>query len=154
MFLGATDAINLVALSYASSSLKPGDEIILSVMEHHSNLVPWQMVAQRTGAILKFVEFTKDGTMMFDYEHYKSLLSSKTKLVCVAHASNVLGYINPVKEIIEEAHKVGAKVLLDACQSVPHTPVDVQALNVDFLVASSHKMCGPTGIGSSALIAD
>ena len=120
---GATEAINLVALSWGRQ-LKLGDEIILSVMEHHANLVPWQMVAQQTGAKLKFVELT--AAMEFDFDHYKSLLSPKTKLVAVSHASNVLGAINPVKEIIEEAHGVGAKVLLDACQSVPHMPVDVQ----------------------------
>lgn len=141
---GATDAINLVALSW-TQRLSPGDEIILSVMEHHSNLVPWQMAAQRTGAILKFVRLTP--TMELDFDHYLSLLSPRTKLVALAHASNVLGLINPVKRIIEAAHGMGAKVLLDACQSIPHMPVDVQELDVDFLVASGHKMCGPTGIG-------
>lgn len=141
---GATEAINIVSLSW-SNRLQPGDEIILSVMEHHSNLVPWQLAAERTGAVLKFVHLTKD--MTFDMDEYKSLLSSKTKMVSIVHASNVLGCVNPVKEIISEAHKVGAVVLLDACQSVPHMPVDVQELDVDFLVASSHKMCGPTGIG-------
>lgn len=141
---GATEAINVVALSYGQR-LREGDEIILSVMEHHSNLVPWQLLAQRTGAKLKFVQLNEH--MAFDFDHYKSLLSDKTKLVAIAHASNVLGTINPVKDIIGEAHKVGAVVLLDACQSVPHMPVDVQNLDVDFLVASSHKMCGPTGIG-------
>lgn len=141
---GATDAINIVALSYGSS-FQAGDEIILSVMEHHSNLVPWQMVAQRTGAVLKFVELTD--FMEFDMDQYRSLLSEKTKLVAISHASNVLGIINPAKEIIKAAHEVGAKVLLDACQSVPHMPVDVQDLDVDFLAFSAHKMCGPTGIG-------
>ena len=141
---GATDAINLVAQSW-TQRLQPGDEIILTVMEHHSNLVPWQMAAQRTGAVLKFVQMTP--TMEFDLEHYYSLLSDRTKLVAVAHASNVLGTINPVKEIIAAAHAKGALVLLDACQSVPHMPVDVKALDVDFLAASGHKMCGPTGIG-------
>jgi len=141
---GATDAINLVALSW-TLRLRPADEIILTVMEHHSNLVPWQMAAQRTGAVLKFVQLTS--SMDFDLDHYLSLLTSRTRLVAVAHASNVLGMCNPVREIIDAAHAVGAVVLLDACQSVPHMPVDVVALNVDFLVASSHKMCGPTGIG-------
>ena len=136
---GATEAINIVALSY-STFLKPGDEIILSVMEHHSNLVPWQMAAQRTGAVLKFVNITSN--MEFDMEHYNSLLSEKTKLVCISHSSNMLGSINPIKDIIEKAHSVNAKVLIDACQSVPHMPVDVQKLDMDFLVASSHKMCG------------
>ena len=141
---GATEAINIVALSI-SSMISKGDEIIISVMEHHSNLVPWQMLAQRTGAILKFVQLTPDET--FDLNHFVTLLSPKTKLVAVAHASNVLGVVNPVQDIIRLAHSVGALVLLDACQSIPHMPVDVQGLNPDFLVASSHKMCGPTGIG-------
>jgi len=141
---GASEAINIVALSF-STTLKPGDEIILSVMEHHSNLVPWQMAAQRTGAVLKFVNLTAN--MEFDYDHYFSLLGPRTKMVAVSHASNVLGSINPVKDIIRAAHEVGARVLVDACQSIPHMPVDVQALDADFLVASSHKMCGPTGIG-------
>lgn len=141
---GATDAINLVALSWGQQ-LQQGDEIICTVMEHHANLVPWQMLAQRTGAVLKFVTLTD--TMELDIDQYKSLLSPRTKLVTFAHVSNVLGSVTPVEEIVTAAHRVGAKVLLDACQSVPHMPVDVQALKVDFLVASSHKMCGPTGIG-------
>lgn len=141
---GATEAINLVALSW-SQRLNAGDEIILSEMEHHSNLVPWQMVAQRTGAVLKFARM--NSSMEFDLDHYYSLLSSKTKMVSIAHASNVLGTCNPVKDVIRAAHDVGALVLLDACQSVPHMPVDVQDLDVDFLAASGHKMCGPTGIG-------
>jgi cysteine desulfurase/selenocysteine lyase len=141
---GATEAINIVALSWGQR-LGPDDEIILSTMEHHSNLVPWQLLSQRTGCKLKFVELSEDMTL--DMDHYRSLLSERTKLVAVQHASNVLGIENPVKSIIQEAHSVGAKVLLDACQSVPHIPVDVQALDVDFLVASAHKMCGPTGIG-------
>lgn len=141
---GASEAINIVALSF-STTLKPGDEIILTVMEHHSNLVPWQMAAQRTGAVLKFVNLTE--TMEFDFDHYRSLLGPRTKMVAVSHSSNVLGSINPVKDIVRAAHEVGARVLVDACQSVPHMPVDVQALDADFLVASGHKMCGPTGIG-------
>jgi len=141
---GATEAINLVALSWGQT-LKPGDEVILSEMEHHSNLVPWQMVAQRTGAILKFVNM--NNSMEFDLDHFYTLVSDRTKMVSIAHASNVLGTCNPVKEVIEAAHKVGALVLLDACQSVPHMPVDVKELDVDFLAVSGHKMCGPTGIG-------
>jgi len=141
---GATEAINLVALSWGQR-LQAGDEIILSVMEHHSNLVPWQMLAQRTGAVLKFVQLTP--TMEYDLDHFRSLLSPRTKLVSIAHASNVLGTCNPVEEIIEAAHRVGAIVMLDACQSVPHMVVDVATLNADFIAASSHKMCGPTGIG-------
>ncbi|NDJ16353.1 SufS family cysteine desulfurase [Myxacorys almedinensis] len=141
----ASEAINLVAYSWALSTLKPGDEIVLSVMEHHSNLVPWQMMAQRTGAVLQHVELTE--TEEFDFEQFKSLLSEKTKLVAVVHVSNTLGCINPVKEICVEAHKVGARVLIDACQSVPHMAIDVQELDCDWLVASGHKMCAPTGIG-------
>ena len=115
------------------------------VMEHHSNFVPWQIIAQKTGAILKFVELNH--TEEFNLEQYKTLVSEKTKLVAFAHISNVLGCINPVKEICSIAHKNGAKVLIDACQSVPHCVVDVQAMDCDWLVASGHKMCAPTGIG-------
>ena len=140
----ASEAINVVAYSWGSK-LQPGDEIILSVMEHHSNLIPWQLLAQRTGAVLKFVELTE--TEEFDLEHFKSLISNKTKLVATVHVSNTLGCINPVKEIIAIAHQYGAKVLIDACQSVPHMPIDVQQIDCDWLVASAHKMCGPTGIG-------
>ncbi|NJR50285.1 MAG: SufS family cysteine desulfurase [Leptolyngbyaceae cyanobacterium CSU_1_3] len=140
----ASEAINLVAYAWGST-LRPGDEIVLSVMEHHSNLIPWQLLAQRTGAVLKFVELTETET--FNLEQFKSLLSEKTKLVSVVHVSNTLGCINPVQEICAEAHKVGAKVLIDACQSVPHMPIDVQAIDCDWLVASGHKMCAPTGIG-------
>ena len=114
-------------------------------MEHHSNLVPWQLAAQRTGAVLKFVGL--DENMEFDLNQYKELLSERTKIVAISHASNVLGSVNPVQEIITAAHGVGAVVLLDACQSIPHMPVDVQSLDVDFIAASGHKMCGPTGIG-------
>jgi cysteine desulfurase / selenocysteine lyase len=141
----ATEAINLVAYAWGQSTLQPGDEIILSVMEHHSNLIPWQLLAQRTGAVLKFVELTD--TQEFDLDHYRSLISNKTKLVSVVHISNTLGCINPVEEIAAIAHTHGAKVLIDACQSVPHMPIDVQAIDCDWLVASGHKMCGPTGIG-------
>ena len=141
----ASEAINLVAYAWGLDNLAPGDEIILSVMEHHSNLIPWQMIAKRTGAVLKFVELTE--TEEFDLEQYRSLLSDKTKLVAVVHVSNTLGCINPVEEIISLAHEHGAKVLIDACQSVPHMTVDVQALGCDWLVASGHKMCAPTGIG-------
>lgn len=141
----ASEAINLVAYSWGMSNLQPGDEIILSVMEHHSNLVPWQFVAQKTGAVLKFVELTPAET--FNLEQFKQLISEKTKLVSVVHISNALGCINPVEEIVEIAHKYGAKVLIDACQSVPHMPIDVQQIGCDWLVASGHKMCAPTGIG-------
>jgi cysteine desulfurase / selenocysteine lyase len=141
----ATEAINLVAYSWGHANLEPGDEIILSVMEHHSNLIPWQILAQRTGAVLKFVELTD--TQEFDLDHFRSLISNKTKLVSVVHVSNTLGCINPVEEIAAIAHTHGARVLIDACQSVPHMPIDVQAMDCDWLVASGHKMCGPTGIG-------
>ncbi|MBF2086584.1 SufS family cysteine desulfurase [Thermoleptolyngbya sp. C42_A2020_037] len=141
----ASEAINLVAYAWGMNTLQPGDEIILTVMEHHSNLIPWQLVAQKTGAVLKFVRLTK--TEEFDFEHYQSLLSDKTKLVSVVHVSNTLGCINPVMDITTAAHRVGAKVLIDACQSVPHMPIDVQAMDCDWLVASGHKMCAPTGIG-------
>ncbi|MDZ7960075.1 MAG: cysteine desulfurase [Aulosira sp. DedQUE10] len=141
----ASEAINLVAYSWGMNNLQPGDEIILSVMEHHSNLVPWQFVAQKTGAVLKFVELTPEET--FDLEQFKSLISDKTKLVSVVHVSNTLGCINPVQEIATIAHRYGAKFLMDACQSVPHMPIDVQLIDCDWLVASGHKMCAPTGIG-------
>jgi len=141
----ATEAINLVAYSWGLNTLKPGDEIIASVMEHHSNLVPWQMVARKTGAVIKFVGLTDNEE--FDLQQFQGLLSEKTKLVTVVHISNTLGCINPVQEITYLAHQVGAKVLIDACQSLPHCPMDVQAINCDWLVASGHKMCAPTGIG-------
>ena len=144
----ASEAINLVAYSWGQTTLQPGDEIILTVMEHHSNLIPWQLVAQRTGGGgSRFVELTK--TQEFDWQQFQSLLSDKTKLVSVVHASNTLGCINPVEEITAIAHQHGAKVLIDACQSVPHMSIDVQAMDCDWLVASGHKMCGPTGIGVS-----
>ena len=141
----ASEAINLVAYAWGMNTLQPGDEIILSVMEHHSNLVPWQFVAQRTGATLKFVRLT--ATQELDLAEFKQLISSHTKLVAVNQVSNTLGCINPVEEMIAIAHRQGAKVLIDACQSVPHMPVDVQAMDCDWLVASGHKMCGPTGVG-------
>lgn len=141
----ASEAINLVAYSWGLANLNPGDEIILSVMEHHSNIVPWQIIAEKTGAVLKYVELT--ASEEFDFEQYKSLLSDKTKLVSIVHVSNTLGVINPVEAIIQEAHQQGAKVLIDACQSVPHMPIDVQAMDCDWLVASGHKMCATTGIG-------
>ncbi|MBW4625699.1 MAG: SufS family cysteine desulfurase [Brasilonema octagenarum HA4186-MV1] len=141
----ASEAINLVAYSWGMSNLQRGDEIILSVMEHHSNLVPWHFVAQKTGAVLKFVELAAEET--FDLEQFKKLVSDKTKLVSVVHVSNTLGCINPVKEICEIAHQHGARVLIDACQSVPHMPINVQQIGCDWLVASGHKMCAPSGIG-------
>lgn len=141
----ASEAINLVAYAWGLANLQQGDEIILTVMEHHSNIVPWQLMAAKTGAVLKFVPPTLTGE--FDLEHYQTLLSDKTKLVSVVHVSNALGCVTPIAEIINLAHHRGAKVLIDACQSVPHMPIDVQAMDCDWLVASGHKMCAPTGIG-------
>lgn len=141
----ATEAINLVANSWARDTLQPGDEIILSVAEHHGNLVPWQMLAQRTGVVLKHVGLTE--SQEIDVAALKEMISPKTKLVSLVHVSNTLGAILPVEEVIAAAHEVGAKVLLDACQSVPNMPINVQQLGADWIVASSHKMCGPTGIG-------
>jgi cysteine desulfurase/selenocysteine lyase len=141
----ATEAINLVAYSWGLNNLQRGDEIILTVMEHHSNLIPWQLVAQKTGARLKFVQLTPDEE--FDFGHYQSLVNDKTKLVSIVHISNTLGCINPVKDIAALAHQYGAKVLVDACQSAPHMELDVQDIDCDWLVASGHKMCAATGIG-------
>ncbi|EPS69560.1 hypothetical protein M569_05202, partial [Genlisea aurea] len=141
----ATEAINLVAYSWGFSNLKIGDEIVLTVAEHHSAIVPWQFVAQRTGAVLKFVNLTEDEVP--DIRQLKAMLSNRTKLVVVHHVSNVLASVLPIDEIVSWAHAVGARVLVDACQSVPHMAVDVGSLDADFLVASSHKMCGPTGVG-------
>ncbi len=141
----ASEAINLVAYSWGMNNLQPGDEIILSVMEHHSNIVPWQFVAQKTGAVLKFVELTPEQTL--DLDQFNKLICEKTKLVSIVHISNTLGCINPVQEIAKIAHRYGAKFLLDGCQSVPHTPINVQDIDCDWLVASGHKMLAPTGIG-------
>ena len=142
---GTTGSINTVARSWGDENLRAGDEVLLTVMEHHSNLVPWQQAAVRTGAVLKHVPLTGDGRL--DMVAFDRLLSDRTKLVAVAGVSNTLGTINPVAEIIGKAHAVGALVLVDAAQSVPHLPVDVQALDVDFLAFSGHKMLGPSGVG-------
>ena len=141
---GTTDSINLVARGL-EGLIQEGDEIIISELEHHSNIVPWQMLCQKSGAILKYIPLKEDGTL--DMQVYKNLLSDKTKLVSVNHVSNALGVVNPVEEIIAEAHTVGAWVLLDGAQAVPHKKVDVQALNADFYAFSGHKMYGPTGTG-------
>jgi cysteine desulfurase / selenocysteine lyase len=141
----ATEAINIVAYSWGLNHLKAGDEIILSVMEHHSNIVPWQIIAQKTGASIKYVGLTESEEL--DLEQFKSLICERTKIVAIAHVSNTLGCINPVEEIIAIAHQYGAKILIDACQSVPHMPINVQAMGCDWLVASGHKMLAPTGIG-------
>ncbi len=142
---GTTESINLVAQTWVRSNLKAGDEIIISGMEHHSNIVPWQMVCEQTGAVLKVIPVLDDGSL--DYEAYLKLLNEKTKFVAVIHVSNALGTINPVADIIREAHKVGAKTLIDGAQAVAHWEIDVQALDCDFYVFSGHKLFGPTGIG-------
>jgi len=141
---GTTHSINLVASGF-SSLLKKGDEIIVSALEHHSNIVPWQMLCEKTGAILKVIPMNQDGELVM--EAYDKLLNENTKLVFVNHISNALGTINPIEEIIEKAHQVGAAVLIDGAQACPHVKPDVQALDVDFYVASAHKICGPTGVG-------
>lgn len=141
---GTTDGINLVAHSFGEL-LSAGDEIIISAMEHHSNIVPWQMLAERKKLVLKVIPINKRGELIM--EDFQNMLSPKTKLVAVTHISNSLGTINPVEEIIEAAHAVGAKVLIDGAQSVQHTKVDVTAMNCDFFVFSGHKVFGPTGIG-------
>jgi cysteine desulfurase/selenocysteine lyase len=142
---GTTAGINLVARSWGESNIRRGDEILATIMEHHSNLVPWQQLAVRTGAVLRHVPITDDGRLALD--SLDTLLSEKTKLVAVASVSNVLGTINPVSEIVRRAHAVGAVVLVDAAQSVPHLPTDVQELDADFLAFSGHKMLGATGLG-------
>lgn len=141
---GTTHSINLVANGYASI-LKPEDEILVSAMEHHSNIVPWQMLCQNTGAQLKVIPMSHKGELEMDT--YKELLSAHTKLVFVNHVSNALGTINPIKDIIDLAHSVDAKVLIDGAQSAPHIKADVQALDVDYYTVSAHKICGPTGVG-------
>lgn len=141
----ATEAINLVSLSWGMANIKPGDEILLTEMEHHANLLPWQRVAKACRARLRFIPVNKSGEL--DLSELSSLLTSKTKLVGLPQVSNVLGTINPVKQIVDTAHRVGAVVLVDAAQSVPHMPVDVVDLGADFVVFSGHKMLGPTGIG-------
>ena len=142
---GATEAINLVAQSWGRSNLQEGDEVVLTVMEHHSNIVPWQLLQEERGIVLKFAQL--DEHECLDVAHLRSLISPRTKLIAVAHVSNTLGCVNPVSEVVTAARAAGAAVLLDACQSVPHMPVDVQALDCDFLVASGHKMGGPSGVG-------
>ena len=141
---GTTFGINMIASSF-SNLLKAGDEIIVSALEHHSNIVPWQMLCEKTGAVLKVIPMNEEGSLVMT--KYDELLSEKTKLVFCNHISNALGTINPVNEIIEKAHCVGAAVLIDWAQSTPHMKVDFQKLDVDFYVTSAHKICGPTGIG-------
>ena len=144
-----TEGINLVAYSLGNARgslrINPGDEIVITEMEHHSNIVPWQLLCERTGATLRWFGVTDDGQL--DLSQLASLITERTRLVALAHQSNVLGTINPVRDIADAAHAVGALVLVDAAQSVPHMPVDVHELGADFLGATGHKMCGPTGIG-------
>ena len=142
---GTTESINLVAQTWVRSNVTEGDEIIISGMEHHSNIVPWQMVCEQTGAILKVIPVLDDGSL--DYDGYLKLLSAKTKFVSVVHVSNALGTLNPVEDIIREAQKVGAKTLIDGAQAVAHWDIDVQALDCDFYAFSGHKLFGPTGLG-------
>ena len=142
---GTTDSINLVAQTYGRKFLKEGDEIIISTMEHHSNIVPWQMLCEEKGCVLSVIPINDEGELLMDA--YEKMLSEKTKLVSVVHASNALGTINPVAEIIEKAHQYGAKVLLDGAQASSHLTLDVQALDVDFYALSLHKIYGPTGMG-------
>ena len=141
---GTTESINLIASGY-TNLLKKGDELVISALEHHSNIVPWQMLCEKTGAKLKIIPMTQMGTL--DINVLDSILSNKTKLVFVNHVSNALGTVNPIKEIITKAHKFGAEVLIDGAQACPHIKADLQSLDVDYYVTSAHKLCGPTGVG-------
>jgi cysteine desulfurase / selenocysteine lyase len=142
---GTTTALNTVAASYAAANLKAGDEIVITYMEHHSNIIPWQQVAKRTGAQLKYIPLQEDGTISL--ENARATISENTKVVSVMQVSNVLGVINPIKELAQIAHENGAVMVVDAAQSAPHMKIDVQDLDCDFLAFSGHKMCAPTGIG-------
>ena len=144
MTSGTTHSINIIASGY-TQILQAGDELLVSAMEHHSNIVPWQMLCERTGAVLKVIPMNQTGVL--EMEAYKALLSEKTKLVFVNHVSNALGTVNPIDQIIKEARAIGAKVLIDGAQAAPHIKADVQALDIDFYVTSAHKLCGPTGVG-------
>lgn len=143
---GCTDGLNLVASTYGEQNIHEGDEIVITIMEHHSNLIPWQQLAIKKHATLKYIELTPDGTL--DMEDAKRKITDKTKIVSIAHASNVLGTVNPLKELAKIAHEHGAVIVGDGAQSVPHMPVDVQDLDVDFYAFSGHKMMSPTGIGA------
>jgi cysteine desulfurase/selenocysteine lyase len=141
----ASEAINLVARSWGEANLRPGDEVLLTVMEHHSNLVPWQLLAARTGCVLRHAGLTESGEL--DLEDLRSQITERTRLVSLVQVSNTLGCLNPIEQVVPLARAAGALVLVDACQSLPHLPVNVAALGCDFLVGSSHKLCGPTGMG-------
>lgn len=143
---GTTDGINLIAQTYGRTFLKEGDEIIISTMEHHSNIVPWQMLCEEKGCVLRVIPISDDGELLMDAYH--QMLSEKTKIVSVVYASNALGTVNPVKEIIDAAHQAGAVAIIDAAQATSHIKIDVQALDVDFLCFSAHKLYGPTGMGA------
>jgi len=142
---GATEGINLIAQSFGRTRLKPGDEIIISAMEHHSNIVPWQVLCEEAGAALRVIPIDDDGELLVD--EYGKLLNAKTRLVSLVHVSNALGTINPVKRVVEMAHSQGVPVVIDGAQAAPHMPIDVQELDCDFYVFSSHKLFGPTGVG-------
>lgn len=142
---GTTESINMVAYAFGKAFVKPGDEILISAMEHHSNIVPWQILCEDRGALLKVIPMNENGELLL--EEYAKLLNPRTRLVAVAHISNSLGTLNPIKQIISMAHQVGAKVLVDGAQSAPHLKIDVQDLDADFFVFSGHKIMGPTGIG-------
>lgn len=142
---GTTEGINLVANTWGRANLAPGDEVLITEMEHHSNIVPWQLLQQQIGFTLRYIPITEEG--LLDLSQLGGLLTERTKLLSFMHVSNALGTVNPAAMLVAAAHAVGARVLLDSAQSVPHMPVDVQALDVDFLVFSSHKLCGPTGVG-------
>ena len=143
---GTTESINLLASSFTESQMSEGDEVILSTMEHHSNIVPWQLMAAKHGIVIKVIPMNDRGELLLDA--YRELFTERTRIVSVAHVSNVLGTVNPVEEMIRYAHEQGVPVLVDGAQSVPHMPVDVQALDADFYVFSGHKVYGPTGVGS------
>lgn len=142
---GTTESINLLASSFGEAFLKEGDEVIVSTMEHHSNIVPWQLLQMRKGIVLRVIPMNDRGELLLD--EYERLFTPRTRIVCVAHVSNVLGTVNPVREMIATAHAHGVPVLVDGAQSIPHMPVDVQALDADFYVFSGHKVYGPTGVG-------
>ena len=143
---GTTESINLVANSWGGQNLKPGDEVLITEMEHHSNIIPWQLICERTGADLKYIPINEDGTL--DLSNPDKYFKNKTKIVCVIHQSNVFGTVNPITEIVKYAHEVGALVLVDGAQSTPHHKVNVTELNCDFFAFSGHKMMGPTGVGA------